>query len=86
MGDANGLAIFCDGDPVDPPLVRGITWDREYGTQPHQTLRQAVSLCTPVAWWVDALRRGRYRWNERTNAWDVDYSKQPRIRALHAIS
>jgi hypothetical protein len=87
MGDANGLAIFCGGEPTSAPLVRGITWDRAYGTQLTQTVRQAVSLCTPVTWWIDALRHGWYRWNVSGNAWeDVDHSKQPLIRALHALS
>ena len=87
MGDANGLAIFCGGAADEAPLVRGLTQDREYGTQPDQTLRQVVSLCTPVTWWIDALRHGWYRWNVGANAWeDVDHSKQPRIRALHALS
>jgi len=87
MGDGNGLAIFCGDAPDKAPLVRGITVDREYGTQPSQTLRQVVSLCTPVTWWIDALRHGWYRWNKHANAWeDVDTSLQPPMRAVHALS
>jgi hypothetical protein len=87
MGDANGLALDCSPNQAIGPRVRGLTWDRKYGTQPDQTLRQVVSLCTPVSWWIDALRHGWYRWNARGNGWeDVDHSKQPRIRALHALS
>jgi hypothetical protein len=87
MGDANGLAISCDRHADDPPLVRGLSWDRVYGTQPDQTLNQVVSLCTPVTWWIDALRHGWYRWNGPGNGWEsVDHSKQPRIRALRALS
>jgi hypothetical protein len=87
MGDANGLALNCIAPPEEAPLVRGLSWGREYGTQPEQTLRQVVSLCTPVAWWLDALQHGWYRWNVPGNAWEsVDHSLQPRIRALHALS
>jgi hypothetical protein len=87
MGDANGLAICCAAPADNAPLVRGLSWTGEYGTQPTQTLRQVVSLCTPVTWWIDSLRNGWYRWNADSNAWeDVDHWKQPRIRALRALS
>jgi hypothetical protein len=87
MGDANGLAICCAGPAEEPPLVRGLSWTREYGTPRDQTGHQVVSLCTPVAWWVDALRHGWYRWSTEGNAWEeVDHSQQPRIRALRALS
>jgi hypothetical protein len=87
MGDANGLAIYCSTKETDAPLVRSLSWGREFGTQPAQTLHQVVSLCTPVAWWIDALRNGWYRWNPAASAWeDVDHSQQPRIRALRALS
>jgi hypothetical protein len=87
MGDANGLAISCAAAPDQAPLVRALTWDGEFGTQPSQTLSQAVSLCTPVAWWVDALQHGWYRWNPHGNAWEnPDPFGQPRIRALRGLS
>jgi hypothetical protein len=87
MGDANGLAIRCEADRTASPLVRGLTWDGTHGTQGEQSLRQVVSLCTPVTWWIDSLQHGWYRWNAAGNAWEnVDHSKQPLIRALHALS
>jgi len=87
MGDANGLAISCAAPADRAPLVRALSWDWEFGTQPLQTLNQAVSLCTPVAWWVDALQHGWYHWNSDAHAWDTpDPFGQPRIRALRGLS
>jgi hypothetical protein len=87
MGDANGLAISCAAPADQAPLVRALSWTRELGTQPNQTLNQAVSLCTPVAWWVDALQQGWYRWNSDAHAWDAPNPfGQPRIRALRGLS
>ena len=85
MGDANGLAIECGADAKQSPLVRGLSWG-EPSTQPGRTLSQVVSLCTPVAWWIDALRHGWYAWDPDENSWDTDRSGQPAIRALRGLS
>lgn len=86
MGDGNGLAIHCAEDPTEPPLVRALTMDGEYGTQPKKTLRQVVSLCTPVAWWTEAVSENWYRWDAKSQLWDIDEQKQPIIRATRRLS
>jgi hypothetical protein len=86
MGQGYGLAVCTSDPPADPPLARGISVDGEFGTQPDQALRQVVSLCTPVAWWVESLIEGWYRWDSTSGRWDVDPSAQPAIRNIHGIS
>jgi hypothetical protein len=81
-----GLAMRCDGDPADPPLVRNVASDSEFGTQPDQTSRQVVSLCTPVTWWIDSLQQGWYEWNSGVGRWHSDETKQSSIRALRGMS
>jgi len=68
MGSKYGLAISCADDPAQPPLVRAV--EDSAGTQSSQTQHQVVSLCTPVTWWIDAMRRGWYRCEPDARAWD----------------
>jgi hypothetical protein len=81
-----GLAMRCDGNPADPPLVRNVASDSEFGTQPNQTSRQVVSLCAPVTWWIDSLRHGWYQWQSDVGRWHSDETQQSPIRALRGMS
>ena len=68
MGGKYGLAIRCDDQPDRSPLVRSV--EDAAGSQDWQTDYQVLSLCTPVTWWIDAMRRGWYRYNPAARAWD----------------
>jgi hypothetical protein len=69
-GIDRSAAIGIDCDPsYDLPLVRLL--DPELGNGPARlTDRQAVSLCTPVTWWLTAIAKG---WMEfdHTGFWRV---------------
>jgi hypothetical protein len=86
VGPNVGLAMRCDGDPAQPPLVRNVASDSGFGTQPHQTARQAVSMCTPVTWWIESLRNGWYRWKPDVQRWWADETFQPDIRQQMGMS
>jgi len=68
MGGKYGLAMSCAEEPDQPPLVRSV--EDSWGTQDWQTDHQVVSLCTPVTWWIDAMRRGWYTYDPSARAWD----------------
>jgi hypothetical protein len=85
MGEADGLGISCEAHPSVSPLVRLVNFE-DAGTQPQDTQFQVVSLCTPVSWWIDALRRGWYRWDQQTQHWDYDIRAQPLIRSMYGVS
>lgn len=72
----DGDAVSC-APSEDPPLVRAVsTWD--IGTQPFEdTIRQVVSLCTPVTWWLTAIKEGWDQYNPTTGFWDWDRSLYP---------
>ena len=53
-------------------LLRVRSVEDSYRTQDWQTDYQVVSLCTPVVWWIDAIRRGWYRYRTSTGTWDRD--------------
>lgn len=79
MGDQHGLAMSCEEPPENAPLIRALT--EEDGTQSKDTRLQAVSLCTPVTWWIDALRRGWYRWDRTAQNWEYeDFRVHPEER------
>jgi hypothetical protein len=66
-------------------LVRAV--DPEFGgTQPWQTQQQVVSLCTPVTWWIDSIRRGWYQWKPELGAWDIDVEGQTVMRRIYGLS
>lgn len=71
-----GDAIRCA--PSDkPPLVRAVsTFD--IGTQEYEDpLRQVVSLCTPVTWWLVSIAKGWDEWDPITGFWGWDDSRYP---------
>jgi hypothetical protein len=86
IGQGRGVAVSCEGDPGETPLVRGIDFDGDPGTQPGQTRTQVVSLCTPVAWWIESIRSGWYRWYPELQRWDADPRLQPADRWAYNLS
>ena len=86
IGPNVGIAVYCDSDAAAPPLLRSVAPDSEFGTQPNQTARQVVSLCTPVAWWLDSLANGWYEWQAQVGRWHSDRMRQSAIRAMHGLS
>ncbi len=86
MGDQHGLAMCCADDPESPPLVRFVSDDGYTSTQDGDTAYQVVSLCTPVTWWIDSIRRGWYRWEARSGVWTRDAQAQPLLRAIYAMT
>jgi hypothetical protein len=86
MGDQTGLAVCCADGPKNPPLVRVIDSDPFAGTQESQTEMQVVSLCTPVAWWIDSIRRGWYKWDPSLSYWVRDLKAQPLLRSIYGMT
>jgi hypothetical protein len=86
MGDQNGLAMRCSEDPESPPLIRFVSDDGSTSTQDGDTTYQVVSLCTPVTWWIDSIRRGWYTWDGSPGTWMRDARKQPLVRAIYAMT
>jgi hypothetical protein len=86
MGDQHGLAICCADAPNSPPLVRFVSDDGSTSTQEGRTEYQVVSLCTPVTWWIDSIRRGWYGWNSSSETWSRDMRAQPVVRAIYSMT
>jgi hypothetical protein len=55
-----GLAVYCSGNPADLPLVRRPEAEI-YDVLEESADHQIVSLCTMVAWWIQALEHGAAR-------------------------
>ena len=72
--------------PAASPLVRFVSDDGSTSTQDSDTEYQVVSLCTPVTWWIDSIRRGWYKWDGGSSTWTRDAQAQPRIRAMYSMS
>jgi hypothetical protein len=64
------LAVRCSADEEGPPLVRAVGHD--YNTQAANPPYQVVSLCTPVAWWIEELQNGSYVWDAARGLWNVE--------------
>jgi len=84
MGWKYGIAVSCAGVPDEPPLVRSV--EDEWMTQEWQTDHQVVSLCTPVTWWIDAIRRGAYVFDRSTNWWQRDIKQIPHHVRMYLMS
>jgi hypothetical protein len=84
MGDGFGLAMCCADEPESAPLIR--FHDGSTGTQEWQTETQVVSLCTPVTWWIDSIRRGWYWWDKSTQEWKRNTRAQPLYRTIYQMS
>jgi hypothetical protein len=77
-GPKFNIAVDFSGDQV-PPLVRAISPEDASTTHDSSSRFQVVSLCTPVRWWIEAIREGLYfvdehqkwkvRWNDLPPEW-----------------
>ena len=65
--DAFGFAVDCTGEFSQPPLVRKPM--DEYIDEGFAGKLQAVSLCTLVTWWIEALNSGATRWDAGSQQW-----------------
>ena len=71
LESAQGLSVYCDGEPQSPCLVRKRFID-EYDFLTEYESYQTVSLCTVVSWWLEALTT-RSIWRDGTlSGWDFD--------------
>jgi hypothetical protein len=70
-----GLSVNCEESPENPPLVRRSDVDLPLSRE--GSFRQVVSLCTVVAWWIDALDRGAYSYDRVDKTWRWDLSLLP---------
>lgn len=84
LGEQYGITVRCDDVPENPPLVRALTFaEPSYAsTYTHQ---QVVSLCTPVTWWIEALRQGLFTWLPEFDGWDIQDRKLPGDRSRTGI-
>lgn len=69
----HGIIARCV--PEDPQLLMAARIDAlpgEEGAPP-----TIVSLCTPITWWVEAIRNGNYQFDRSSGRWDSDYRDLP---------
>jgi hypothetical protein len=62
---------------IDPPPVRPVQRDMGTHTQDAPPTYQVISLCTPIAWRLQALREGWERFNPTTGRWEADKTLFP---------
>jgi len=74
-GPKFNIAVDCSGDHT-PPLVRAISPEEASTTHDVDSVFQVVSLCTPVAWWIEAIRQGWYFVDENQN-WQLRWAELP---------
>jgi len=84
MGSKYGLAMSCADVPDRSPLVRSV--EDSAGTADWQTDYQVVSLCTPVTWWIDCMRRGWYKYDQSTHSWNRDRTEIPQKIRMYRMS
>lgn len=70
-----GVAIRCI-TADDAPLARMIM--DEMRAYVSDTQSQVVSLCTPITWWIEAIRAGYYTWDGRF--WAVNTEALPPLQ------
>lgn len=63
LDDQSRIAMRADGT-LTPPPVRPHQPEMGDHTQDAEAPAQVISLCTPVTWWITAIREGWFRWNE----------------------
>lgn len=84
MGGKYGIAVSCADDPDQLPLVRSV--ENSAGTADWQTDYQVVSLCTPVTWWIDCMRRGWYKYDQSTRSWNRPIGEIPQKIRMYGMS
>jgi hypothetical protein len=76
-GDNHGMAVNVAKSSDEAPLVRALVDDGPV-TQGETGANQVVSLCTPVAWWIEAVNNAAIQWDRENNWWITpDFTKQP---------
>ena len=80
FGNIPRYAVYCLGEPDAIPLVR--TAQPEHFDPAWARKLQAVSLCTPVTWWIEGIASGAHVWDPEEQGWkDPDYTKIPATQA-----
>jgi hypothetical protein len=79
-----GIAVSLQSN--EPTIIRATT-PTAYLTGEHEledpdagARHQAVSLCTPVAWWIEAIQSGGLTWDNDTRLWQRPLTGVPRER------
>lgn len=61
-------AVSCHGEYDAVPLIRRA--GPEFMDRAWDDRLQAVSLCTPVTWWLEGIRSGAHVWNVDEQRWN----------------
>ena len=70
------LNVSCIGPSSEPPLVQNADPEgHEVGSNTNEY--QVVSMCTLVAYWVEAIELGAARWISERNVWHLEIDKLP---------
>lgn len=75
--DSFGIAVKCNDAVGDVPLVRHV--NDEHPLRDLESSHQVVSLCTLIAWQIDALEQGVYEWSASEQKWDYHYDRIPAL-------
>jgi hypothetical protein len=88
MGEPGGLAVNCAAPRDHPPLIRAIDFAAGLGTSPEAVELQAVSLCTLVTWWIEALRNEWVAWDmdRKYSPWHWSNEHEPESRAQRVMA
>lgn len=78
-----GILVNHMSDPDVAPLVRNL-WELTFDPQEGST-QQVVSLCTPVTWWIQAIRSGGWAWDTENSVWRIHQSALPMERSLRGF-
>ncbi len=73
-GDNHGLAV--DFSRTTTPRVRALS-EGSVSTHDPGLAHQVVSLCTPVTWWIEAIRSGAIQWEPDLRGLRKDFSILP---------
>jgi len=75
---AHTYHISCREDPSIPPLVKRS--DERYPVGKDDGHYQVRSLCTLVAWWIEAIDCGATQWIEHRQEWLSDVKILPSVQ------
>jgi hypothetical protein len=81
VSPVHGYALDCNVARPDDPLVVRVVGDG-IGPNSVDDVGEIVSLCTLVAWWIDSVRCGAYRWDAGREMWEIDGFAVPEERRL----
>lgn len=77
MQDNNGWTVDCraDSDVVEVHFA-----GNEFTFPENADKFRAVSLCTPVIWWIEAIRSGAQTWSPEGFLWETDTTRLPELQ------